>query len=781
MKKLIRKTLFSFLLLVCANSLSAQVWNTVGVGLVDFTFGSMPVSATDGDTLYVAYCLANTNPVQAKLSKWDGNSWSTINIPNPTNETTVKDIVLYNGDVYVNINNFYGKYDGSGWTYPFPPGYLGWQSSATVFNGELYIAGDFYANGGISRLMKYDGTTFSAVSNISNGAGINQVSSFNGELIIYDVTSFLSKNSSGNWIDIFHYSDMKNFYSFYLQQFIEYDGKLYGQGWENLNGNCLVLFENDTASFIGSLGNYFSTSDFAVFNNQLYITSSDSSTSKSPSLYKYDGTTFSSVAGTPNVLVTADSVNGEFFTISKADSSFNGISHNYAYRSSALYSLLKGNVYYDSNGDCFKNPGEQGIEKVFVSLDNKPEGISNTLGHYSISVIPGSYTFGQAIYSPTPTRKNLTSTCNLPNPIVIGANQTLTQDIGLQNNTPNDLVLTVEGYTGWRARHGFSEAYKISLSNAGNITVANAEFELTIPSTVTIDSIVPSPSNQNGTTYTFNMLNLNPFETREVKFYATINTTSNSVGDSLSWHVNTVGFVGDADISDNAMTLKQIIVGAFDPNDKQASASHIVPSANKIDYHIRFQNTGTDTAYKVVVIDTLDVNLPSANIVINSSSHPYSLSIIGNILIWTFDNILLPDSGANYLGSQGYVNFSTGINSGLVVGDTIKNKAEIYFDFQKPVITNHAKTAVVQTISINENEASTLGLKVYPNPAKDFITIENSSGKSMVVTVTDMQGRIVKKFNLERNDNQQIDINELKAGTYVLSSEDSKYKLIVTE
>jgi hypothetical protein len=51
----------------------------------------------------------------------------------------------------------------------------------------------------------------------------------------------------------------------------------------------------------------------------------------------------------------------------------------------------------------------------------------------------------------------------------------------------------------------------------------------------------------------------------------------------------------------------------------------------------------------------------------------------------------------------------------------------------------------------------------------------------MVVTVTDMQGRIVKKFNLERNDNQQIDINELKAGTYVLSSEDSKYKLIVTQ
>ena len=151
------------------------------------------------------------------------------------------------------------------------------------------------------------------------------------------------------------------------------------------------------------------------------------------------------------------------------------------------------------------------------------------------------------------------------------------------------------------------------------------------------------------------------------------------------------------------------------------------------------------------------------------------------MLIWEFDNILLPDSNVSEVESHGYINFSTNISQGLSIGDTVKNKAEIYFDFQKPVITNHAKTAVVQFISINENSKLEGQLKVYPNPAKDYITVENNSAKSMLVTVTDMQGGIVKKFNLELNENEQVDINELESGTYVLSSGELKYKLIVTE
>jgi len=54
-----------------------------------------------------------------------------------------------------------------------------------------------------------------------------------------------------------------------------------------------------------------------------------------------------------------------------------------------------------------------------------------------------------------------------------------------------------------------------------------------------------------------------------------------------------------------------IAVNSFDPNDKQAtpkgySASNYILNETPLEYKIRFQNTGTDTAYNVIIRDTLD-------------------------------------------------------------------------------------------------------------------------------------------------------------------------------
>ncbi|MGO8056416.1 DUF7619 domain-containing protein, partial [Rhizobium leguminosarum] len=61
----------------------------------------------------------------------------------------------------------------------------------------------------------------------------------------------------------------------------------------------------------------------------------------------------------------------------------------------------------------------------------------------------------------------------------------------------------------------------------------------------------------------------------------------------------------------NSSLLNQLVTGSFDPNDKVESNMGIFSPqqlANKEDllYTIRFQNTGNDTAFNVVVRDTLD-------------------------------------------------------------------------------------------------------------------------------------------------------------------------------
>lgn len=135
-------------------------------------------------------------------------------------------------------------------------------------------------------------------------------------------------------------------------------------------------------------------------------------------------------------------------------------------------------------------------------------------------------------------------------------------------------------------------------------------------------------------------------------------------------------------------------VGAYDPNDKQAipvglGPDHFIAAGDRLQYKIRFQNTGTDTAFTVVVRDTLSPWLDPASLRPGPSSHNYRLSIEGErTLVFAFNNILLPDSTTNLAASQGFADFFIRVADMAPPGARIENSAAIYFDFNEPVITN---------------------------------------------------------------------------------------------
>jgi hypothetical protein len=105
------------------------------------------------------------------------------------------------------------------------------------------------------------------------------------------------------------------------------------------------------------------------------------------------------------------------------------------------------------------------------------------------------------------------------------------------------------------------------------------------------------------------------------------------------------------------------VTGAWDPNDKRGyptgigATNDILPNTD-LQYVIRFQNTGTDTAFTVVIRDTLDIDLNIFTVTSGVSSHNYSFTMHGpRVLEWTFNNINLPDSSANEPESHGFVTF----------------------------------------------------------------------------------------------------------------------------
>jgi uncharacterized repeat protein (TIGR01451 family) len=183
-----------------------------------------------------------------------------------------------------------------------------------------------------------------------------------------------------------------------------------------------------------------------------------------------------------------------------------------------------------------------------------------------------------------------------------------------------------------------------------------------------------------------------PFGTRDNFIgYFTIKPTA-ILGNTYWGYVTMTGQTLTAE--DSALSL---IGGAFDPNDKQGTpllTPDQVSNGKYIDYTIRFQNTGTDTAFNVVIADTLNSMLKYNSLEMVATSHLTKTTVKDNLVYFEMPNILLPDSNINEPASHGFIRFRIKPKNTLVAGNNVPNRASIYFDFNSPIVTNNAITEI---------------------------------------------------------------------------------------
>ncbi len=203
-------------------------------------------------------------------------------------------------------------------------------------------------------------------------------------------------------------------------------------------------------------------------------------------------------------------------------------------------------------------------------------------------------------------------------------------------------------------------------------------------------------------------------------------------------------------------------VGSFDPNDKQASPvgfgeEHLIEPQTELEYLIRFQNTGTDTAFNVVVVDVLPVELDLASLRPGASSHPYEYTVSPEGWpMFTFKDIMLPDSNVNEAASHGFVKFKISQREVNSNGTLIKNSALIYFDFNSPIQTNSVVHKVGQVfpwtiVGTIEMQPIAPTLRIFPNPVTERATLflENMEAGMLRLLLVDPKGQVLrdeKKF-----------------------------------
>jgi len=189
-------------------------------------------------------------------------------------------------------------------------------------------------------------------------------------------------------------------------------------------------------------------------------------------------------------------------------------------------------------------------------------------------------------------------------------------------------------------------------------------------------------------------------------------------------------------------------------------------------YTVRFQNTGNDTAFTVQIRDLLDPELNWQTFRVEDYSHPMTptLNMKTGALLFTFNNILLPDSNTNEPASHGYVIYSIETDSGLFAGTMINNTADIYFDLNEPVITNTTLNTMVYVIPVGLNELTPdkSDIIVMPNPASEKVLLKfnNLRGTVYNLTVYSLAGKMIHQ-NKTANGEVLISLDKFNSGLYI--------------
>ncbi|MBL8002411.1 MAG: hypothetical protein JNL05_10655 [Flavobacteriales bacterium] len=425
---------------------------------------------------------------------------------------------------------------------------------------------------------------------------------------------------------------------------------------------------------------------------------------------------------------------------------------------------VAGTLFLDSDVDCVVDAGEPGIPYRTLQVDPGAQlVITNADGSYAGGLADGAYTL--TVLDPT-----VVPTCPQVQPIPFNVSGNVTAlTIGAGSSSPLDLAVTAVNNA---ARPGFAHTVWAQVQNLGSAPSDPHTLTAVLDPSLSYLNAVPAPTSTSGNIITWNLPALAAFAGASIQINTTVSTSA-PLGQPVNVVLTVVNGGAEANTTNNTFTATRTITGSYDPNDKtaftstrQSATDYVLAQDEWIDYVIRFQNTGTDTAFTVVITDTLAAELDMATYEQGAASHPFTVSFKpGRVVEWRFADILLPDSNVNEPLSHGAVGFRIRPAQPLAVGTTLRNAADIFFDFNAPIRTNTSELVASVSTAV-PFDAATGQLQVFPNPAHDRITLTSNS-RMQRVRIVALDGRTVLEQRVA-GERAMLDVGGLARGPYLL-------------
>lgn len=428
--------------------------------------------------------------------------------------------------------------------------------------------------------------------------------------------------------------------------------------------------------------------------------------------------------------------------------------------------IISGYMFYDSNNNCVKDPGEQPLIGYSVYATNGSQvyyGWTDTLGFYTIEVGAGNFTVSTDNYYGCSQQL---SACGSSTVNFSGIGSSANLNFVMTNISTYDLAV----WASWtKANPGFNKNYYIYYGNySGSAFNGTATVTLKYDSVlVYIGSLGATPiHNATAHTLTWTINNIpSNYYTANIPLHAEFNVpVSVSVSSILHTEVSITPTANDCNPINNSLIVDQVVTGSYDPNEKEVyPPGNITNQDSILTYTIHFQNTGNDTTHFVILIDSLPSEIYPSSVTPIAYSHLYrwfSVTGLGGVLKVEFDPIYLVDSATNEQASKGFITFRVKKKPNLTIGTQIKNKAYIYFDYNPPIITNTVVNTIVAPTSIIDIDDK-IAVKVSPNPFSDVALVEVAGmEQTFDFELYDVSGRSVRN------------IQGLNAGKFFIKKED---------
>jgi len=436
-------------------------------------------------------------------------------------------------------------------------------------------------------------------------------------------------------------------------------------------------------------------------------------------------------------------------------------------------SSLNSVVYADTDENCEKGADENGVAGVHATItgtNGTLNRVSSSTGTFGALLEEGEY----EVHIEQPN--DLWTVCNNDQTInIVGTNSNVSIDFGLQATQDcHDPVIDISVPF---LRRCFDSFMYIDYCNEGTVVMEGATVELFLNDDISIVSSTLPIASQTGNQYTFDVGDLDPWECGEINLVVLVDCEV-ELGTELCYQAEILP-ESDCVIRPRSLGLEcQEVVGSFDPNDKRAfplsgSDEYKVLPDTEIKYQIRFQNTGTDTAFNVYIDDQISDLMDLTTLRGGASSHSYEMEILDERVVkFRFDNIMLPDSNVNLIGSNGFVNYYITQNAGHANGTIIENYADIFFDFNDPVRTNTTYHEVDDGISSTSNVNFDLNFGLSPNPTTESIqfVVKEEIWSGANIRILDLQGKLLHTDRIQAK-SQKIDLSGISAGVYIMHVE----------